>query len=29
VLDQTPDKFLAEMDSNVVVVPKVAVSFEV
>jgi L-ascorbate metabolism protein UlaG (beta-lactamase superfamily) len=29
VLDQTPDKFLAEMDSNVVVVPKVGVPFEV
>jgi len=24
-----PDKFLAEMDSNVVVVPKVGVPFEV
>ena len=29
VLDQTPDKFIAEMDSNVVVVPEVGVPFEV
>jgi hypothetical protein len=29
VLNQMPDKFLAEMDSNVVVVPKVGVPFEV
>jgi L-ascorbate metabolism protein UlaG (beta-lactamase superfamily) len=29
VLDQTADKFVAEMDSDAVVVPEVGVPFEV
>src|SRR5262249_48723027 len=29
IIDQTADKFVAEMDSNTVVVPKVGVPFEV